>query len=51
MQNRQALYRVLRLLASLGAGGRYIMIWITALPQALGEAHVTDGRATRLATG
>jgi hypothetical protein len=28
-----------------GAAGRYIVIWITALPQALGEAHVTEVRA------
>ena len=34
-----------------GAAGRYIVIWITALPQALGEAHVTEVRAARLATG
>jgi hypothetical protein len=34
-----------------GAAGRYIVVWITALPQALGEAHITDVRATRLATG
>jgi hypothetical protein len=34
-----------------GAAGRYIVIWITALPQDLGEAHVTEVRATRLATG
>jgi hypothetical protein len=29
-----------------GAAGRYIVIWITALPQALGEAHVTEVRAS-----
>jgi hypothetical protein len=29
-----------------GAVGRYIVIWITALPQALGEAHVTEVRAS-----
>jgi hypothetical protein len=34
-----------------GAVGRYIVIWITAVPQALGEAHVTEIRAARLATG
>jgi hypothetical protein len=34
-----------------GAAGRYIVIWITALPPDLGEAHVTEVRATRLATG
>ena len=34
-----------------GAAGRYIVIWITALPQDLGEAHITEVRATRLATG
>jgi hypothetical protein len=35
-----------------GAAGRYIVIWITALPQALGEAHVTEVRASaRLAPG
>ena len=34
-----------------GAAGRYIVIWITALPQELGETHVTEVRATRLATG
>jgi hypothetical protein len=34
-----------------GAAGRYVVIWITALPQDLGEAHVTEVRATRLATG
>jgi hypothetical protein len=28
------------------AAGRYIVIWITALPQALGEAHVTEVRAS-----
>ena len=33
------------------AAGRYLVIWITTLPQDLGEAHVTDVRATRLATG
>jgi hypothetical protein len=34
-----------------GAAGRYVMIWITALPQDLGEAHVTEVQASRLATG
>ncbi len=34
-----------------GAAGRYIVIWITALPQGLGESHVTEVRAVRLATG
>jgi hypothetical protein len=35
-----------------GAAGRYIVIWITALPQALGEAHITEVRASaRLARG
>jgi hypothetical protein len=34
-----------------GAAGRYIVIWITALPANLGEAHITEVRATRLATG
>lgn len=34
-----------------GAAGRYIVIWITALPPDLGEAHITEVRATRLATG
>jgi hypothetical protein len=34
-----------------GAAGRYIVIWITALPRDLGEAHVTEVRAARLATG
>jgi hypothetical protein len=35
-----------------GAAGRYIVIWITALPQALGEAHITQVRASaRLARG
>jgi hypothetical protein len=34
-----------------GAAGRYVVIWITALAQDLGEAHVTDVRAARLATG
>jgi hypothetical protein len=34
-----------------GAAGRYIVIWITALPPDLGDAHITEVRATRLATG
>jgi hypothetical protein len=34
-----------------GAAGRYVVIWITALAQDLGEAHVTEVRATRLAAG
>jgi hypothetical protein len=34
-----------------GAAGRYVVIWITALPQDLGEAHVTEVQASRLATG
>jgi hypothetical protein len=29
-----------------GAAGRYVVVWITALPQALGEAHITEVRAT-----
>jgi hypothetical protein len=34
------------------AAGRYIVVWITALPQALGEAHITEVRASaRLARG
>ncbi len=28
-----------------GAAGRYVVVWITALPQAVGEAHVTEVRA------
>ena len=31
-----------------GAAGRYIVIWITALPQDLGEAHVTEVRASAM---
>ena len=31
-----------------GAAGRYIVVWITAVPSAVGEAHVTEVRATRL---
>jgi hypothetical protein len=35
-----------------GAAGRYIVVWVTALPQALGEAHITEVRASaRLARG
>jgi hypothetical protein len=30
-----------------GAAGRYLVIWVTALPQALGEVHITEVRATR----
>ncbi len=29
-----------------GAAGRYIVVWITATPRELGEAHVTEVRAT-----
>jgi hypothetical protein len=29
-----------------GAAGRYIVIWITAMPQEVGEAHVTEVRAS-----
>ena len=25
-----------------GSAGRYVVVWITALPQAIGEAHVTE---------
>ncbi len=28
-----------------GSAGRYVVVWITALPQAIGEAHVTEVRA------
>jgi hypothetical protein len=28
-----------------GAAGRYVVVWITALPKAIGEAHVTEVRA------
>ena len=28
-----------------GAAGRYVVVWITALPQRTGEAHVTEVRA------
>ncbi len=28
-----------------GASGRYVVVWITALPPATGEAHVTEVRA------
>ena len=28
-----------------GSAGRYVVVWITALPQATGEAHVTEVRA------
>jgi hypothetical protein len=28
-----------------GAKGRYVVVWITSLPQTLGEAHVTEVRA------
>ncbi len=29
-----------------GAAGRYIVIWVTAIPQAVGEAHITEVRAS-----
>jgi hypothetical protein len=29
-----------------GAAGRYVVIWITATPQELGEAHITEVRAS-----
>jgi hypothetical protein len=29
-----------------GSAGRYLVVWITALPQTAGEAHVTEVRAT-----
>ena len=32
-----------------GAAGRYLVVWITGVPQAIGEAHVTEVRATRTA--
>jgi hypothetical protein len=28
-----------------GATGRYVLVWVTALPSAIGEAHVTEVRA------
>lgn len=28
-----------------GASGRYLVVWITAVPEALGEAHVTEVKA------
>lgn len=28
-----------------GAAGRYVVIWITSLPQTIGEAHITEVRA------
>jgi hypothetical protein len=28
-----------------GSAGRYVVVWITRLPQAIGEAHVTEVRA------
>jgi hypothetical protein len=28
-----------------GAAGRYLVVWITSLPQGIGEAHVTEVRA------
>ena len=28
-----------------GSAGRYVVVWITELPQAIGEAHVTEVRA------
>jgi hypothetical protein len=31
-----------------GAAGRYVVIWITALPQAVGEVHITEVRAGAL---
>jgi putative peptidoglycan lipid II flippase len=34
-----------------GAAGRFVVIWITALPQDLREAHITEVQATRLVTG
>jgi hypothetical protein len=29
-----------------GAAGRYIVVWITAIPQAVGEVHITEVRAS-----
>jgi hypothetical protein len=34
-----------------GAAGRYLVIWITALPQAVGEAHVNEVRASAAPAG
>jgi hypothetical protein len=34
-----------------GAAGRYIVIWITAIPQAVGETHITEVRASATAPG
>ena len=28
-----------------GASGRYLVVWITAVPEALGEVHVTEVKA------
>jgi hypothetical protein len=28
-----------------GAAGRYVVIWITSMPQTIGEAHITEVRA------
>jgi hypothetical protein len=30
-----------------GAAGRYLVVWVTALPPATGEAHITEVRALR----
>jgi hypothetical protein len=29
-----------------GAAGRYLVVWITAIPRTVGEAHITEVRAT-----
>ncbi len=29
-----------------GAAGRYLVVWVTAIPSATGEAHITEVRAT-----
>jgi hypothetical protein len=34
-----------------GAAGRYLVIWITALPRAVGEAHVNEVRALATLAG
>jgi hypothetical protein len=34
-----------------GAAGRYIVVWITAIPAAVGEAHVTEVRAFAAPSG
>ena len=33
-----------------GAAGRYVVVWVTAVPQAAGEAHITEVRAFSPAT-